>query len=158
MKKTSLIILALAISTCLWGCGKNQTSSEELAQEPLSMETISTMNATETGAAPGIKPEAVTAAPAAVTQAEPKLEPLPPAGPYEPTKIEIQTALKNAGYYTGSIDGKIGTKTKVAIEEFQKANSLNADGKVGPKTWAVLSSYLNAVVGKAPKKATDKKR
>ena len=68
---------------------------------------------------------------------------LPPSGPYKPTTQEIQTALKNAGFYTGAIDGKIGPMSKKAITEFQKANGLNADGKVGPKTWALLSVYLN---------------
>jgi peptidoglycan hydrolase-like protein with peptidoglycan-binding domain len=32
--------------------------------------------------------------------------------------------------------------TRKAIEEFQKANGLEVDGKVGPKTWRVLSKYL----------------
>jgi peptidoglycan hydrolase-like protein with peptidoglycan-binding domain len=56
--------------------------------------------------------------------------------------MDIQTALKNAGYYAGKIDGKIGPMSKKAIEDFQKANGLTADGKVGPKTWAVLGKYL----------------
>lgn len=55
---------------------------------------------------------------------------------------DIQMALKAAGYYTGSIDGKIGPKTKKAIEEFQKAKGLKVDGKVGPKTWAELEKFL----------------
>ncbi|MBN2452955.1 MAG: peptidoglycan-binding protein [Candidatus Omnitrophica bacterium] len=55
---------------------------------------------------------------------------------------EIQIALKNAGFYTSSIDGKIGPMTKKSIMEFQKANGLKVDGKVGPKTWAVLEKYL----------------
>ena len=55
---------------------------------------------------------------------------------------DIQTALKSAGFYTGSIDGKIGPKTKKAIVEFQKAKGLKTDGKVGPKTWAALEKYL----------------
>lgn len=55
---------------------------------------------------------------------------------------DIQVALKNAGLYTGAIDGKIGPKTKKAIEEFQKARGLKVDGKVGPKTWAELEKYL----------------
>ena len=55
---------------------------------------------------------------------------------------DIQKALKNAGFYTGAIDGKIGPKTKNAIVEFQKAKGLKADGKVGPKTWAALEKYL----------------
>ncbi len=63
--------------------------------------------------------------------------------PDETTKArQIQTALKNAGFDPGSIDGKIGPKTKKAIKDFQGANGLTADGKVGPKTWAKLSKYL----------------
>ena len=66
------------------------------------------------------------------------------------TPENIQIALKNAGLYTGSIDGKIGPKTKKAIEAFQKQNGLTADGKVGPKTWDKLKSYLNKVSDSAP--------
>ncbi len=59
------------------------------------------------------------------------------------TPKKIQTALKNAGFYSGTIDGKIGKKTKEAIKEFQKANSLKPDGIVGKQTWARLQKYLN---------------
>lgn len=55
---------------------------------------------------------------------------------------DIQRALKAAGFYSGSIDGKIGPKTKRAITEFQKAKGLKVDGKVGPRTWAELEKYL----------------
>jgi len=55
---------------------------------------------------------------------------------------DIQKALKNAGLYSGAVDGKIGPKTKKAIEEFQKAKGLKVDGKVGPMTWAELEKYL----------------
>lgn len=54
---------------------------------------------------------------------------------------DIQTALKNAGYYTGNIDGKIGPKTDSAIKTFQKDNGLKVDGVVGQKTWNLLSKY-----------------
>jgi hypothetical protein len=56
---------------------------------------------------------------------------------------QIQTALQNAGLYSGAVDGKIGPVTKRAIEEFQKNNNLQVDGKVGPKTWAAMDRYLN---------------
>ena len=59
-----------------------------------------------------------------------------------PSNKDIQTALKNAGYYTGSIDGKIGPKTRDAIMEFQKENGLKVDGVVGRNTWEVLSEYF----------------
>jgi peptidoglycan hydrolase-like protein with peptidoglycan-binding domain len=61
----------------------------------------------------------------------------------KPTMKQIQTALKNAGFDPGSVDGKMGKSTRNAIKEFQKANNLNADGKVGPKTWSVLGQHLN---------------
>ncbi len=64
--------------------------------------------------------------------------------PSTPSKTDIQTALKNGGFYTGEIDGKIGHKTKEAIKEFQRANGLKVDGKVGPKTWDKLKNYFFA--------------
>ncbi|MBL8013796.1 MAG: peptidoglycan-binding protein [Candidatus Omnitrophica bacterium] len=59
-----------------------------------------------------------------------------------PTPLQIQEALKNAGYYEGKIDGSIGPKTKKAIEKFQTENGLKADGKVGRKTWSKLGVHL----------------
>jgi len=58
------------------------------------------------------------------------------------TPKRIQTTLKNAGFYSGTIDGKIGKKTREAIKEFQKANGLKADGIVGKQTWYRLQKYL----------------
>ncbi len=58
------------------------------------------------------------------------------------SKKDIQAALKNAGYYNGPVDGKFGQLTASAIMEFQKANGLKADGKVGQQTWAKLSEHL----------------
>lgn len=55
---------------------------------------------------------------------------------------DIQKALKAAGFYAGAIDGKLGPRTKKAVIDFQKANGLKADGKVGPKTLAALDKYL----------------
>lgn len=55
---------------------------------------------------------------------------------------QIQQALKNAGYYDGPVDGKIGPKTKAAIIKFQKANGLKPDGVVGKRTSAGLNRHL----------------
>lgn len=60
-----------------------------------------------------------------------------------PSVKQIQTALLNAGYNPGTIDGKLGRQTKEAIRAFQKANNLNADGTVGKKTWGLLREYLD---------------
>jgi len=55
---------------------------------------------------------------------------------------KVQAALKNAGYYSGTIDGKIGSHTREAIKAFQAANSLKSDGVVGPSTWEKLKKFL----------------
>ena len=60
-----------------------------------------------------------------------------------PTPKQIQKALQNAGYYKGTIDGKIGPKSKRAVIEFQIDHDLVADGKIGPQTWAALREYLD---------------
>lgn len=67
-----------------------------------------------------------------------------PSGFTLPT-LSIQQALKNAGYYQGKLDGKIGSGSTVAIKAFQKDNGLEADGVVGRKTWAKLKAYKNSI-------------
>lgn len=51
---------------------------------------------------------------------------------------EVQQKLKNWGYYTGSVDGIYGSKTKEAVIYFQKSNGLTADGIVGKSTFEAL--------------------
>jgi murein L,D-transpeptidase YcbB/YkuD len=58
------------------------------------------------------------------------------------TPKEVQTALKDAGYYEGAIDGKLGSGSQKAIKAFQKDHDLQSDGIVGKKTWTALKSYL----------------
>jgi uncharacterized lipoprotein NlpE involved in copper resistance len=137
VKKYVFIVLAILVVGYLVGCGKKQEALEEM-QEPMPIE-----QAGQFGVETKAMPESTTLAEQGATAAGVKLEPLPPSGPYTPSAKEIQLALKNAGLYGGLIDGKIGPMTKKAIEEFQKANNLKVDGKVGLKTWVVLSSYLS---------------
>ncbi|MBU0709439.1 MAG: peptidoglycan-binding protein [Candidatus Omnitrophica bacterium] len=59
-----------------------------------------------------------------------------------PNSKQIQTALRNAGYDPGKIDGKIGKRTKEAIRAFQGSKGLKVDGKVGKQTWGELEAYL----------------
>jgi N-acetylmuramoyl-L-alanine amidase len=51
---------------------------------------------------------------------------------------QIQTKLKNWGYYSGDVDGIYGSKTFEAVKSFQKKNGLQVDGIAGPKTLAAL--------------------
>lgn len=67
-----------------------------------------------------------------------------PSG-FELPSIAIQKALKKAGYYQGPLDGKIGPRTRAAVEAFQADNGLTADGVVGRKTWAKLKVYHEAI-------------
>ncbi len=53
---------------------------------------------------------------------------------------QLQTQLKRMGFDPGTVDGVMGSRTKSAIKEFQKANGLTADGIVGPQTATVLSA------------------
>ena len=76
----------------------------------------------------------------------------------------VQKRLKELGYYKGNADGDFGPATEEAVKEFQKANGLEADGKVGEKTLAKMNaktaiSYKDAHATAAPKsteKATAK--
>lgn len=52
--------------------------------------------------------------------------------------IQIQTKLKNWGYYNGAIDGVYGTGTFNAVKNFQRKNGLTADGVAGSQTLAAL--------------------
>lgn len=56
----------------------------------------------------------------------------------------VQTKLKNWGYYTGAVDGIYGTKTKNAVKYFQRNNGLTADGIVGSKTAAAMGLSLTS--------------
>jgi len=63
-----------------------------------------------------------------------------------PNVTQIQTALRNAGYNPGKIDGRMGGQTREAIKSFQGANNITVDGKVGKKTWELLRVYLEKKV------------
>jgi peptidoglycan hydrolase-like protein with peptidoglycan-binding domain len=137
MKRLLTFGVVVLVLAALSGCGKKQ-EMEEL--QPITMESLSATGSSTQTAVDIKSPEAKVST-ANVTVPAKEMLPLPPQGPYKPTGIEIQTALKNAGFYMGNIDGKIGPKSKRAIEEFQKAHNLKVDGKVGPKTWEAMNKY-----------------
>lgn len=51
---------------------------------------------------------------------------------------QLQRALKNRGYYSGSIDGTYGSSTVAAVTAFQQRNGLRVDGTAGPSTQTAL--------------------
>ena len=152
----SLLIVTFALTGCakksteqasITGTGFDSSlSTEELAQLP----QVSTSSSQQAGVevlpietspiTQGIPP---IAGPASTRNAVSALSGAV-AGESLTRDQQIQTALRVAGLYNGSIDGKIGPATKRAIEQFQSQNNLKVDGKVGPQTWAALEKYLSS--------------
>lgn len=60
-----------------------------------------------------------------------------------PKVKNLQQRLKELGFDPKGIDGKFGPGTQTAVIAFQKANGLQPDGMVGPKTLAALNSPGN---------------
>ena len=44
-------------------------------------------------------------------------------------KFELQSRLKELGYYDGEVDGNFGSGSKAAIQAFQNRNGLSPDGE-----------------------------
>ena len=61
----------------------------------------------------------------------------------------MQRALKSKGYYTGTVDGKFGQKTRSAVYRYQKAIGLTADGICGCQTWTKLTQAAVGI-GRTP--------
>lgn len=53
---------------------------------------------------------------------------------------ELQQALREKGYYKGTLDGIYGRGTEQAVRDFQRASKLKVDGKAGPNTLSALYS------------------
>ncbi len=58
---------------------------------------------------------------------------------------QVQTALKNQGFYKGAVDGKFGSATETAVKAFQTDRGLTADGKVG--TWTLKALGVSGSSG-----------
>ena len=52
----------------------------------------------------------------------------------------LQQRLNALGYDAGTANGSFGAQTQTAVESFQKAKNLAADGVVGATTWAALAT------------------
>ncbi len=131
-------VFVFSLSGCATMCKKNDLEAQGLRDKVSALETQlrekdDEINSLKESAAKSS--EAVNANAGKVVEAKQQADPK-----------QIQTALKNAGYYEGTIDGKMGKKTRKAVKEFQKANNLPVDGKVGKKTWLALKEYLEKKV------------
>lgn len=138
MKNLMLALLVVFCLTTFMGCNKKKNEPTDLnavmTENVVSVENAS-VNGMNTNTIPVVEENAVSAKTLESVDEN--------VVPGQPIPKLIQQALKNAGLYKGKIDGNIGPMTKKAIETFQSQNGLKADGKVGRKTWKVLSPYLN---------------
>jgi peptidoglycan hydrolase-like protein with peptidoglycan-binding domain len=147
MKNLVMVLVVVFALTTFIGCNKKK--KEEAAdlngvatENVVSVTDTAAQGADMTNSVPVVVENASAAASAEVT--EPAMAPASAKDVTgKPTTKDIQQALKNAGLYDGKLDGHAGPKTKKAIEAFQTQNGLKADGKVGRKTWKLLSPYLN---------------
>ncbi len=144
MKNLVLVLVVVFALTSFIGCNKKKKEEAADLNGVVTENVVSLTDNAAGNADTNSVPVVVENASAASGDVN---EPAMVSGPSDvtgkPTPKEIQQALKNAGVYDGNVDGKIGPKTKKAIEAFQKQNGLKADGKVGRKTWKALSVYLN---------------
>ena len=70
-------------------------------------------------------------------EAEPMDHPTLRKGDSGPDVVYLQTLLCDVGE-TLTVDGKFGSKTEKAVEDFQRLYKLTVDGVVGPATWTAL--------------------
>ena len=135
--KISLLIL---MALFLTGCATCDKKVVDLESRVNTLESKCGITAEKEAIAPATVESAVSTESATTPQI---------VVPETPTKKDIQTSLKNAGFYQGELDGKFGPRTKKAVEEFQAANELKSDGKVGPNTWDKLKNHYSPIEAEA---------
>ncbi len=64
--------------------------------------------------------------------------PRPPGSLSVDEKFELQTLLKESGFYSGGIDGRIGDNTRKGIREFQLQRNQEADGRASQDVLKLL--------------------
>lgn len=67
---------------------------------------------------------------------------------------QIQTKLKNWGYYNGSVDGIYGWQTESAVKSFQKKNGLTPDGVAGKQTLNAMGIFSSSNENSSPNQAS----
>jgi len=135
---TARLILVFFITVCLAGCAttRKKTIDEQINSIQTRVTELEKEQSSQDAEIADLKID--------IDKVQVKAETAPSSNAVDMTKTKknIQRALKNAGYYNASIDGKIGAKTKKAITDFQKDHGLKVDGIVGTRTWARLKEYL----------------
>jgi peptidoglycan hydrolase-like protein with peptidoglycan-binding domain len=86
-----------------------------------------------TAATLGLDPNSLLTSPVAAPP------PPPPPDHLLPASVRaVQARLRTLGFYNGAVDGVWGEGTQVAIQNFQRARSLQPDGQLGPSTTSAM--------------------
>lgn len=152
-------MVVVAAASLLSGCATGSTREEisrlqsqvgllEERVEQLERSTVGDVSANRSSSESPTETASGTAAAVVVPQQSPAARRAASASAAaKPSTREIQQALKNAGFYPGEIDGKMGPLTREAIREFQRVHGLTEDGVVGKQTWAKLHAYVDLAAG-----------
>ena len=150
MKRAVQVVIAAMAAGAMSGCaGQRYTQELKRLQSQVGMldERVTQLERVG-GASPMVEaPVEPAAEPAAIHVKAKDRTSKGAAASIKPSTREIQQALKNAGFYQGSVDGKMGQLTKEAVKEFQRVHGLTDDGIVGKKTWAKLGAYATLSSG-----------
>lgn len=57
------------------------------------------------------------------------------------TVADVQSFLREQGYYNGQIDGVYGSETREAVRTFQEDQGLFGDGIIGNQTWDAMTDF-----------------
>ena len=144
----TLSILSTTIALTLPLYSKAQVSSPEAPNDRSSEQTDPGMNpgtGTDTSE-PGMNPGTGSSTSPessgnALSQYSAQEAPLLERGSEGEAVRDVQTFLKNAGMYTGNVDGSFGSNMESAVREFQKSQGLTTDGIVGPDTWEAMTGF-----------------
>ena len=63
--------------------------------------------------------------------------------------VRLQVELKNAGYAPGTADGHFGSKTRAALEKFQRDEELEVTGEMNKATWSAMDKRSLGIRGGA---------
>ena len=148
----------LMTAVCLGGCaagpyGKNfarlQSQVGMLDERVTQLERANGISSGPLSSAPSSETPVVEESTPAQVERAPSGREAPAAttvSSLKPSTREIQQALKNAGFYQGPLDGKMGPSTRDAVKEFQRVHGLSDDGVVGKRTWAKLRAFADLSV------------
>jgi len=139
IKKIFIVFLLVGLVFAVGGCATSSKKGADLEIQGLRNQISLLESEVE------LKDEEISGLKDAIWELNQELESKKsiPVEKSERSTKQIQTALSNAGFDPGKIDGKMGQVTREAIRAFQEANDLKVDGKVGRETWGLLQGYLD---------------